>query len=156
MYKYKGVRYFFRILNLIVYSIVISFIFLVVVNKFDIIDMLNSFLSNYEMTPKRSFYLAVFLLLNVAFILLFRLISKKEIEAILYYICDFVIRITFSIPVSIIVFYFLVYRFCEALLVTTLMQGIIFAMLFFIFDSLMKMQIRYQLKVNYFRVNDKV
>lgn len=156
MYKYKPVRYVFRILNLFVYAVVISFCCLAVVKQLDIVDILNSIFGNYQMTPERSVYLAVFLLANVAFILLFKLFSKKETEAILFYICDFVIRITFSIPVTLIVVYFLIYRFCPMFLDEGFAQGILALLLFLMFDGLMRVQIRYQLGVNYFKVNDKV
>lgn len=117
---------------------------------------MDSIFHNYSMDSKRSVSLAVFLLANMFFILFFKLISKKKIEALLYYICDFVIRITFSIPLAFIVFYFLLYRICDDLFRTAASQAIAFALLFALFDSLMRLQIKYQLGVNYFKIHDKV
>lgn len=113
-------------------------------------------LIKYLVLPKHSLFLAVYLLANMLFILGFRLISKKETEALLYYICDFVIRITFSIPVSFIIFYFVLYRFCGNWFITIASQAIVFIVLFAIFDYLMRLQIQYQLGVSYLKIRDKV
>lgn len=109
-----------------------------------------------KLNAQRSLFLAIFLLANMFFILLFKFISKKETEALLYYICDFVIRVTFSIPVSFIIFYFLLYRFLGIYLGNAILQVVVFLILFVVFDYLMKVQIKYQIGVNFFKIHDKV
>lgn len=156
MYKYKAVRYVFRALNLFIYAVIISFAGLVFTNQVELIEMMDSLLENYSMTPVRSMVFAAFLLLNMVFILLLKLFSRKKTEAVLYYICDFVIRITFSVPLTLFIMYFVLYRFCPMLIATGLAQAVWFLLLFYIFDGLMRVQIRYQLGVNYFKVNDRI
>lgn len=156
MYKYKGFRYLFRAFNLVVYAIVASLVVIVISNEVCISNIMDSIFHGYFMDPKRSLLLAAFLLGNMLFILFFKLISKNETEALLYYICDFVIRITFSIPVSFIIFYFLLYRFLGEWLMTAISQAIVFLVLFAIFDYLMRWQIKFQLGVNYFKIRDRV
>lgn len=156
MYKYKLFRYIFRALNLFIYAAIASFAFLAIFNEFYISDIMGSVFHDYFMDQKRSLLLAGFLLANVLIILLFKLVSKKENEALLYYICDFIIRITFSIPLSFIVLYFLLYRFCSNLLTTAIAQAVVFVILFTVFDYLMRMQIKYQLGVNYFKIRDRI
>ncbi|MCM1568003.1 MAG: hypothetical protein NC081_01000 [Roseburia sp.] len=156
MYKYKIFRYIFRAFNLIIYAVVASVVVIAISNVIYISDIMNSIFHGYFMDSKRSLLLAAFLLGNMLFILFFKLISKKETEALLYYICDFIIRITFSIPVSFIVFYFLLYRFMEKWFITATSQAIVFLILFAIFDYLMRWQIKFQLKVNYFKIHDRV
>lgn len=156
MYKYKPARYIFRAFNLIVYAAAASVAFIAIYNEIYISDIMNSIFHNYFMGPQRSLCLAAFLFANMALILFFKLISKRNTEALLYYICDFIIRITFSLPLAFIVFYFLLYRFCGDWFATTASQAIVFIVLFALFDYLMRWQIKYQLDVNYFKIRDKV
>ena len=156
MYKYKVFRYIFRAFNLIIYAAAASIVFIAVFNELYISDIMYSIFHGYFMDSKRSLLLAGFLLGNMFCILFFKLISKKENEALLYYICDFIIRITFSIPVSFVIFYFLLYRFLGEWFTTAVSQAIVFFVLFCIADCLMKLQIKYQLGVNYFKIHDKV
>lgn len=156
MYKYKPVRYVFRAFNLVIYAAAASFVFIAIFNEIYISDIMNSVFHGYFMDSKRSLFLAVFLFANMLLILFFKLISKTETEALLYYICDFIIRITFSIPLSFIVFYFLLYRFCGEWFTTVISQAVVFIVLFALFDYLMRWQIKYQLGVNYFKIRDKV
>ena len=60
------------------------------------------------------------------------------------------------VNVLLIALYFLLYRFCSSLLTTATAQAVVFVILFAIFDYLMRMQIKYQLGVNYFKIRDKV
>lgn len=105
---------------------------------------------------EHALFLAAFLFANMLLILFFKLISKKKNEALLYYICDFIIRVTFSIPVSLIIFYFILYRFFSGLFTTTAAQAVVFIALFALFDYLMRWQIQYQLDVNYFKIRDRM
>jgi hypothetical protein len=89
-------------------------------------------------------------------LLLFKVVSKKQTEALLYYICDSLLRITFSIPLAFIVFYFLIYRFCGSAVATAVTQAIVFGVLFVVFDCLIKWEIKAQIGVNYFKIHDKV
>lgn len=155
MYKYKAARYMFRALNLIIYAAVASFSVIVILNDLYISDIMDSIFQNYTMGSERSIYLAIFLLSNVLIIMLFKLVSKKNTEALLYYICDFIIRLTFSVPLAFVVFYFLLYRFWREICITSVSQVIEFILLFAVFDYLMKLQIKYQLGVNYFKIHDK-
>lgn len=156
MYKYKPARYFFRALNLIIYAAVASAVVIAIFNEIFISDVMNAIFHNYLMGPKRSLCLAFFLVANVLVISFFKFISKRKTEALLYYICDFIIRITFSIPLSFVVFYFLLYRFFSDWFTTVASQTIAFIVLFAIFDYLMRWQIKFQLDVNYFKIRDKV
>ena len=156
MYKYKPVRYVFRAFNLVVYAAVASIVFIAIFNEIYISDIMNAIFHGYFMGTERSLYLAVFLFGNMLIILFFKIISKKKTEALLYYICDFIIRITFSFPLSFIVFYFLLYRFLGEIFITAISQAVAFFVLFVIFDYLMRVQIKYQLGVNYFKIHDKV
>ena len=154
--QYKPARYIFRAFNLIVYAAAVSVVFITIMNEIYISAVMDSIFGNYYIDSKRALLLAAFLFANMFLILFFRLISKKEIDALLYYICDFVIRITFSIPVSFIIFYFVLYRFCGMWFRTIPSQAAAFVILFAIFDCLMRLQIRYQLGVSYFKVYDRV
>ena len=126
MYKYKLFRYIFRALNLFIYAAIASFAFLAIFNEFYISDIMGSVFHDYFMDQKRSLLLAGFLLANVLIILLFKLVSKKENEALLYYIT------------------------------TAVAQAVVFVILFTVFDYLMRMQIKYQLGVNYFKIRDRI
>ena len=53
--------------------------------------------------------------------------------------------------VLLIALYFLLYRFCSSLLTTATAQAVVFVILFAIFDYLMRMQIKYQLGVNFLK-----
>ncbi|MBD5521921.1 MAG: hypothetical protein HDR03_12010 [Lachnospiraceae bacterium] len=154
--QYKPARYIFRAFNLIVYAATVSVVFVTIMNEIYISVVMDSIFGNYFIDSKRALLLAAFLFANMFLILFFRLISKKEYDALLYYICDFIIRITFSIPVSFIIFYFVLYRFCGMWFRTIVSQAVVFILLFAIFDHLMRLQIRYQLNVSYFKVCDKV
>lgn len=156
MYKYKLIRYIFRALCLVVYAAVASMVYISITNGIYISDIMTSIFHDYYLDLKRSIFLAVFLIVNMLLILVFRLVCEKKSEALLYYICDFVIRITFSIPVAFIVFYFVLFRFCGGLLVTPAMQAVVVAVLFVVFDGAMRLQIRYQLGVNYFKIADRM
>ncbi len=156
MYKYKVFRYIFRAFNLVIYAIVASVIFIAITNEVYISDFMDSIFHGYFMDSKHSLLLAFLLLANMLFILFFKLISKKETEALLYYICDFIIRITFSIPVSFIIFYFLLYRFWEEWFMKATFQAIVILVLFAIIDYLMRWQIKFELGVNYFKIHDRV
>ena len=156
MYKYKPARYIFRAFNLLIYAAVASVVCITIYNEIYISDTMTSVFHDYFMDSKRSLYLAIFLLANMFLILFFKLISKTETEALLYYICDFIIRITFSIPVSFIIFYFLLYRFFGEWFITAISQAIAFIVLFALFDYMMRWQIKYQLGVNYFKIRDRV
>ena len=156
MYKYKIARYIFRALNLIIYAAVVSFVGIAILNDIYISNIMDSVFHNYMMDSEHSLYLAFFLLANMILILLFKLVSKKNTEALLYYICDFIIRLTFSIPLAFVVFYFVLYRFCGEMCITPVAQAIEFILLFAVFDYLMRLQIKYQLGVNYFKIHDKV
>ena len=107
MYKYKPARYIFRAFNLVIYAIAASIVLITIFNEIYISDIMNAVFHDYSMDSTRSLYLAGFLFINMLIILLFKFKSKTETEALLYYICDFIIRITFSLPLSFIVFYFL-------------------------------------------------
>lgn len=156
MYKYKPARYFFRALSLIIYATAASIVFIAIYNEIFISDIMNTIFHDYYMGPKRSLYLASFLFSNMLLILFCKLISKRKTEALLYYICDFIIRITFSFPLSFVVFYFLLYRFFSDWFTSAVSQAIVFIVLFALFDFLMRWQIKYQLNVNYFKIHDKV
>lgn len=156
MYKYKPVRYLFRAFNLVVYAVVASAVYMLINKGIYISAVMDSILGGYYIEPKRAFVIAAFLLSNMFLILFCKLISKKENEALVYYICDFIIRITFSIPVSLIIFYFVLYRYCGMWVSTAILQAAAFVLLFAIADCLMRLQIRYQLEVNYFKVYDKL
>lgn len=156
MYKYKPVRYLFRALNLIVYAAVISFAFLAIRDEIYVSDLMDSIFVDYSMGPQRCMLLAAFLLINVGIILLFKVFKKDNISAILYYVCDFIIRITFSIPLSFVVFYFAGYRFLGSMFSGAAEQAIVVVLLFSVFDYLMRWQIMFQLGVNYFRVHDGI
>lgn len=156
MYKYKPIRYIFRAFCLIVYAAVASMMYITISNEIYISDIMTSIFHNYDLDLKRAIFLAVFLIANMLVILIFRLVCEKKTEALLYYICDFIIRITFSFPVSFIVFYFVLFRFCGDLLVTPAVQAIVVAALFVIADYAMRLQIRYQLGVNYFKIADRL
>ena len=118
--------------------------------------MMNFLFHNYMMDSEHSLYLAIFLFGNMLIILLFKLYSKKNTEALLYYICDFIIRVTFSVPLSFVVFYFVLCRFFGKYCITPTSQAVEFIVLFAIFDFLMRWQIKNQLGVNYFKIHDKV
>lgn len=154
--KYKPFRYFFRALNLVVYAAAASVVFITVLNEIYISDIMDSIFQDYSMGTGHALFIAVFLFANMLLIFFFKLISKKKTEALMYYICDFIIRVTFSIPVSFIVFYFVLYRFCGSLFSATAAQAVVFIALFALFDYLMKWQIQYQLDVNYFKIRDKM
>lgn len=156
MYKYKPARYIFRAFNLVIYAMAASIVLITIFNEIYISDIMSAVFHNYSMDSTRSLYLAGFLFINMLIILLFKLISKTETEALLYYICDFIIRITFSLPLSFIVFYFLLYRFLGDLFIAAISQAIAFIVLFALFDYMMRLQIKYQLGVNYFKIHDKV
>ena len=156
MYKYKPVRYVFRILNLIVYAAVISFAVIMALNEIRISDFLQPYIGDYYMDSTKSLYLAGFLIGNVIVLLIFKLISKEETAALFYYICDFLMRILFSIPLALIVLYFGFYRFLGELMEIPLVQGGVFLLFFAVFDWLIQTQIRYQLGVNYSKVHDKM
>ena len=156
MYTYKPARYIFRAFNLVVYAAAASVLFITVLNEIYISDTMESIFQDYFMGSRHALFLSIFLLANMLLILFFRLISKKKTEALLYYICDFIIRITFSIPVSFIVFYFLLYRFCGFWFTTPASQAIAFIVLFALFDFLMRWQIKYQLGVNFFKIHDSI
>lgn len=156
MYKYKPIRYLFRVFNLIIYAAVISFAFIAIREEIYVSDLMDLLFRDYNMGPKRCIYLSAFLLINVGIILLFKFFSKEKISAVLYYICDFIIRITFSVPLSFIVFYFVFYRFWGSLLGIAVVQVIVLVALFALFDFLMRWQIMFRLGVNYFRIRDKV
>lgn len=156
MYKYKPARYIFRAFNLVIYAMAASIVLITIFNEIYISDIMNAIFHDYSMDPMRSLYLAGFLFINMLIILLFKLISKTETEALLYYICDFIIRITFSLPLSFIVFYFLLYRFLGDWFITVASQAITFVVLFALFDYLMRWQIKFQLGVNYFKIRDRV
>lgn len=156
MHKYKSARYIFRALNLIVYASVLSFVFIAIQNDIYISDIMTYIFHDYMMDSMHSMYLAVFLLANMMLILIFKLVSKKKTEALLYYICDFIIRITFSIPLAFVVIYFLIYRFCRVICDISVLQAVEFILLFAVFDYLMRLQIKYQLGVNYFKIHDTV
>lgn len=156
MYKYKPFRYFFRALNLVIYAVAVSVVFITILNEIYISDIMDSIFHNYLMGTEHAIFLAVFLFANMLLILFFKMISKKKTEALLYYICDFIIRITFSIPISFIVFYFLLYRFFSDWFTTTASQAAVFIALFTLFDYLMRWQIQYQLNVNYFKIRDRM
>lgn len=154
--KYISFRYFFRAMNLVVYAAAASVVFITVLNEIYISDIMYSIFQDYYMETGHALFIALFLFVNMLLILFFKLISKKKTEALLYYICDFIIRITFSIPISFIVFYFALYRFCGSLFLTTAAQAVVFIALFALFDYLMRWQIQYQLDVNYFKIRDKM
>lgn len=154
--KYIPFRYFFRAMNLVVYAAAASVVFITVLNEIYISDIMDSIFRDYSMGTGHALFIAVFLFANMLLILFFKLISKKKTEALLYYICDFIIRVTFSIPISFIVFYFVLYRFCGSLFSTTAAQAVVFIALFALFDYLMRWQIQYQLDVNYFKIWDKM
>jgi len=156
MYKYKPVRYAFRVLNLIIYAAVISFALIMAMYDMRISDLIGSYIGNYYMDSTKSLYLAGFLIGNVILLLIFKMVSKDETSALFYYICDFIMRITFSIPLALIVLYFVFYRFLGELMDIPIVQGIVFLLFFAMFDWLIQTQIRYQLGVNFFRVNDKL
>lgn len=156
MYKYKFARYIFRIFNLFIYAAIASFAGFSIMNGIYVSHIMDSIFNGYSMDAKRCIHLAAFLIGNMLFILFFKLISNEKREALLYYICDFVIRLTFSLPLAFIVFYFLLYRFCGVVLITAASQVIVFIILFALFDYLMRLQIKYQLGVNYFKIYDKV
>ena len=151
MYKYKPARYIFRAFNLVIYAMAASVVLITIFNEIYISDIMSAVFHNYSMDSTRSLYLAGFLFINMLIILLFKLISKTETEALLYYICDFIIRITFSLPLS-----FIVYRFLGDWFITAVSQAIAFIVLFALFDYMMRLQIKYQLGVNYFKIHDKV
>lgn len=154
--QYKPFRYFFRALNLVVYAAAASVLFITVLNEIYISDVMESVFHDYFMGTEHALFLAAFLFANMLLILFFKLISKKKTEALLYYICDFIIRITFSIPVSLILFYFVLYRFFGGWFTTTAAQAVVFVALFALFDYLMRWQIQYQLDVNYFKIRDRM
>lgn len=156
MYKYKPVRYAFRVLNLIIYAAVISFALIMAMYDMRISDLIGSYIGSYYMDSTKSLYLAGFLIGNVILLLIFKMVSKDETSALFYYICDFIMRITFSIPLALIVLYFVFYRFLGELMDIPIVQGIVFLLFFAMFDWLIQTQIRYQLGVNFFRVNDKL
>ncbi len=156
MYRYKPIRYLFRVFNLIIYAAVISFAFIAIREEIYVSDLMDIVFKDYGMNPQRCIYLSAFLLINVGIIMLFKLFSKEQTGAILYYICDFIIRITFSIPLSFIILYFVFYRFCGLLLGNAVVQAIVFVALFALFDFLMRWQIMFRLGVNYFKIHDKV
>lgn len=156
MYKYKPIRYLFRAFNLIVYAVVASAVYMLINKEIYISAVMDSIFGGYYIEPKRAFVISAFLLANMFLILFCKLISKKENEALVYYICDFIIRITFSIPVSFIIFYFVLYRYCGMWVRTVVLQAAAFVLLFAIADCLMRLQIRYQLGVNYFKVYDRL
>lgn len=153
---YKPFRCFFRALNLVVYAAAASVLFITVLNEIYISDIMDSIFQDYLMSTGHALFLAVFLLANMLLILFFKLISKKKTEALLYYICDFIIRITFSIPVSLVIFYFVLYRFFGSRFTTTSTQAAAFIALFALFDYLMRWQIQYQLGVSYFKIRDRM
>ena len=155
-YKYKPIRYIFRALCLLVYAAVASSMYIIISNEIYISVIMESVFHNYYLDLKRSIFLAVFLIANMLFILVFRLICEKKTEALLYYICDFIIRITFSVPVSLIIFYFVLFRFCGNLLASPAVQAAVVAVLFVVADGAMRLQIRYQLGVNYFKIADRL
>ena len=95
MYKYKPVRYIFRLLNLIIYAAVISFSVIAIRDDLCITDFMTTIFKDNLMDSKRSLYLSIFLLVNVCIILLFKVLSKEKTKALFYYICDFIIRLTF-------------------------------------------------------------
>ncbi|MDE6750667.1 MAG: hypothetical protein K2K21_16640 [Lachnospiraceae bacterium] len=156
MYKYKPIRYIFRAFCLIVYAAIASIMYITISNEIYISDIMESVFHNYYLDLKRAIFLAAFLIANMLLILIFRLVCEKKTEALLYYICDFIIRITFSVPVSFIVFYFVLFRFCGDLLGTPVVQAIVVAALFVVTDCAMRLQIRYQLGVNYFKIADRL
>ena len=78
MYKYKPVRYIFRLLNLIIYAAVISFSVIAIRDDLCITDFMTTIFKNNLMDSKRSLYLAIFLLVNVCIILLFKVLSKEQ------------------------------------------------------------------------------
>lgn len=156
MYKYKPVRYIFRLLNLIIYAAIISFAVLAIRDDIRITDFMTTIFKDNLMNSKRSFYLAIFLLVNVGIILLFKVLSKEKTKALFYYICDFIIRLTFSVPLAFITLYFLLYRLMPNLLFDAMTQIIVFLILFAVYDYLMRWQIMFRLDVSYFRVKDKL
>lgn len=156
MYKYKPARYFFRVLNLIVYATVISFAVIMVLNDMRISDLMQSYIGDYSMDQRKSLVLAGILIGNVILLLVFKLISKEKTAALFYYICDFIMRFTFSIPLAFVMVYFVFFRFAEDLMGEPAAQGVILLLFFALFDWLIQTQIRYQLGVNYFKVHDKV
>ena len=156
MYKYKPVRYAFRVLNLIIYAAVISFALIMAMYDMRISDLIGSYIGSYYMDSTKSLYLAGFLIGNVILLLIFKMVSKDETSALFYYICDFIMRITFSIPLALIVLYFVFYRFLGELMDIPIVQGIVFLLFFAMFDWLIQTQIRYRVGVNFFRVNDKL
>ena len=85
MYKYKPARYIFRAFNLLIYAAAASIVCITIYNQIYISDVMNSVFHGYFMDSKRSLYLAIFLLANMFLILFFKLISKTENEALLYY-----------------------------------------------------------------------
>lgn len=143
-------------LGLIIYAAIISFAVLAIRDNIRIIDFMTTVFKDNLMDSKRSLYLAIFLLINVCIILLFKVLSKEETKALFYYICDFIIRLTFSIPLAFITLYFLLYRLMPNLLPDAMTQTIIFLILFAIYDYLMRWQIMFRLDVSYFRVKDKL
>lgn len=156
MYKYKPIRYIFRALCLSVYAAVASMMYITITNEIYISDIMESVFHNYYLETKRAIFLAVFLIANMLLILVFRLVCEKKTEALLYYVCDFIIRLTFSVPISFIVFYFVLFRYCGDLLATPTAQAIVVAVLFVVADGAMRLQIRYQLGVNYFKIADRL
>ncbi|MDE5865188.1 MAG: hypothetical protein K2H31_01115, partial [Lachnospiraceae bacterium] len=137
MYKYKPIRYIFRAFCLIVYAAITSIMYITISNEIYISDIMESVFHNYYLDLKRAIFLAVFLIVNMLLILIFRLVCEKKTEALFYYICDFIIRITFSVPVSFIIFYFVLFRFCGDLLGTPAVQAIVVAALFVVTDCAM-------------------
>lgn len=156
MYKYKPVRYIFRLLNLIIYAAVISFSVIAIRDDLRITDFMAAVFKDNLMDSKRSLYLTIFLLVNVCIILLFKVLSKEKTKALFYYICDFIIRLTFSVPLAFITLYFLFYRLMPNLLFDAMTQIIVFLILFAVYDYLMRWQIMFRLDVSYFRVKDKL
>lgn len=156
MYKYKPIRYIFRALCLVIYAAIASMMYITIINEIYISDIMESFFHNYYLDLRRAIFLAIFLIANMLLILIFRLVCEKKKEALLYYLCDFIIRITFSVPISFLVFYFALFRYCGNLFITSAMQAIAVSILFVVSDSLMRLQIRYQLGVNYFKIADRL
>ena len=75
MYRYKPIRYLFRVFNLIIYAAVISFAFIAIREEIYVSDLMDIVFKDYGMNPQRCIYLSAFLLINVGIIMLFKLFS---------------------------------------------------------------------------------
>lgn len=147
----KVVRFLFRIFNLIVYASFLSLL-AVLYMMGDIDGNLYSIVGPNVLSTKGYIILSLFLLLNMAFILLFKALRTDQNIEWMYYICDTVIRITFTIPLCFIIYYYVISRFFP--ISDIIICDIIIFVLFFIWDYLMRWQIRFRMKANYFRTNN--